>query len=86
MNGNLMFQLVDHHTRISYLYALYTCKIIFYLDHDYSKYFYLYVSSSSLYPALPSKRGTRWRSWVRHCATSRKVAGTIPDGVIGTFH
>ena len=27
--------------------------------------------------------GTRWRSWLRHCATSRKVAGSIPDGVIG---
>ena len=26
--------------------------------------------------------GTRWRSWLRHCATSRKVAGSIPDGVI----
>ena len=31
-------------------------------------------------------RGTRWRSWLRHCATSRKVAVSIPDGVIGIFH
>jgi len=23
---------------------------------------------------------------VRHCGTSRKFAGSIPDGVIGTFH
>jgi len=29
--------------------------------------------------------GTRWRSWLRHCATSRKVAGSISDGVIGFF-
>jgi len=29
--------------------------------------------------------GTRWRSWLRHCATNRKVAGSIPDGVIGIF-
>jgi hypothetical protein len=29
--------------------------------------------------------GTRWRSWCRHCATSGKVAGSIPDGVIGIF-
>jgi len=28
---------------------------------------------------------TRWRSWLRHYATSRKVAGSIPDGVIGIF-
>ena len=26
--------------------------------------------------------GTRWPSWSRHWATSRKVAGSIPDGVI----
>ena len=30
--------------------------------------------------------GTRWRSWLRHCATSRKVAGSILDGIIGIFH
>ena len=30
--------------------------------------------------------GTRWRSWLRHCFTSRRVAGSIPDGVIGIFH
>jgi hypothetical protein len=24
--------------------------------------------------------------WLRHCATSRKVAGSIPDGVIGIFN
>jgi len=29
--------------------------------------------------------GTRWRSWFRQCATSREVAGSIPDGVIGIF-
>ena len=28
----------------------------------------------------------RWcRNWSRHCATSRKVAGSIPDGVTGIF-
>jgi hypothetical protein len=29
---------------------------------------------------------TRWRSWSRHCATSRKVMGSIPDCVIAIFH
>jgi hypothetical protein len=24
--------------------------------------------------------------WLRYCATNRKVAGSIPDGVIGLFH
>jgi len=31
-------------------------------------------------------RGTRWRSWLRHCPKSRKIAGSIPDGVTGNFH
>ena len=30
-------------------------------------------------------RGTQWRSWLRHCAISRKVAGSILDGVTGFF-
>jgi len=30
--------------------------------------------------------GSRWCSWLRHCATRRKVAGSIPDSVIGIFH
>jgi hypothetical protein len=35
---------------------------------------------------LPSAWGTRLRSLLRHCATSRKVAGSIPDGFIRIFH
>jgi hypothetical protein len=31
---------------------------------------------------LPCSRGTRWRNWLRHYTTSRKVVGLIPD-VIG---
>ena len=29
--------------------------------------------------------GTRWRSWLRQCPTSRKVADSIPDCVSGIF-
>jgi hypothetical protein len=32
------------------------------------------------------RTGTRWRSWLGQCATIWKVAGSIPDGVIGIFH
>ena len=32
------------------------------------------------------REGTRWRSWLRHCAKRRKVAGSIPDSVTGIFH
>ena len=31
-------------------------------------------------------RGMQWCSWLRHCATSRQVACSIPDGIIGIFH
>ena len=30
--------------------------------------------------------GTAVAQWLRSCATNRKVAGSIPDGVIGIFH
>ena len=38
------------------------------------------------YTVTPKLRGPRWRSWLRHYATNRKVWGSIPDGVIGIFH
>ena len=31
-------------------------------------------------------RGTRWGRWLKQCATSLKVVGSIPDGVIGIIH
>ena len=30
-------------------------------------------------------QGMWWHSWLRHCTTSWKVMGLIPDGVIGFF-
>jgi len=30
--------------------------------------------------------GTAVAQWLRCCATNRKVAGSIPNGVIGIFH
>ena len=35
---------------------------------------------------IPDTRLCWWRSRKRHCATSRKVAGSIPAGVIKIFH
>ena len=31
-------------------------------------------------------RGSRWRSCLRNCAKSRKVAGSIPGGIIGIIN
>ena len=33
-----------------------------------------------------SRVGTQWRSWWRYCSISRKVAGSIPDWVMGISH
>ena len=61
------------------------------LAFDGNVCFLVKISSDGLFSyvtlryVLYCERGTRWRSWVRHCATSRKVAGSIPDDVIGMF-
>ena len=34
----------------------------------------------------PVQWATWWCSWFRYCATSRQVAGSIPDGVNGILH
>ena len=41
---------------------------------------------SSYYKIYHTQWGTRWRSWLSHYTTSRKVPGSIPDGVIGIFY
>jgi hypothetical protein len=46
---------------------------------------FMYIDFYSFYSLLDYTWGTRWRSWLRHCATNRKVAGSIPDGVTGIF-
>ena len=35
---------------------------------------------------VPFQLGTAVAQWLRCCATNRKVAGSIPAGVIGIFH
>jgi hypothetical protein len=42
--------------------------------------------SSSISCVLFYGKGTRRRSWLLHYATSRQVAGSIPDEVIGFFN
>ena len=43
----------------------------------YGVHIYMYITY--IYGAAVSQ-------WLRCCATNRKVAGSIPDGVIGIFH
>jgi hypothetical protein len=45
---------------------------------------YLYICSVKQYDICKVRYtlGTRWRSWLRHCAASREVAGSVPDRII----
>jgi hypothetical protein len=43
----------------------------------------LYWNLKHLLNVILHSECTCWRNWLTHCATSRKVAGSIPDGVIG---
>ena len=45
-----------------------------------------FSSSAFSLPLQFLSRCTRWRSRLRHCATSRKVAGSIPDDIIRNFY
>jgi hypothetical protein len=38
-----------------------------------------------IFPTSPWDRGTAVAQWLRYCATNRKVAGSMPDGVLGFF-
>ena len=44
------------------------------------------LSRRSFQLTLSLNRGHAWHSWLKHCATNRKVADSIPDGIVGIFH
>ena len=71
------------HNFLSYLWSTFRKRTIGRSSSTFTcvKFFFLLVINvMSLFA-----RGTRWRSWLRHCATNRKVASSIPDGVTGIF-
>jgi hypothetical protein len=45
-----------------------------------------YTSIIRLDIVLLLQNSVKKASWLWHCATSRQVAGSIPDGVTGIFH
>jgi hypothetical protein len=61
-----------------------TFKRVRYVSDEPCKCFRL--QSAFRFSEVTVSWGTRWRSWLRQCATSRRVAASIPDGVTGIFH
>jgi hypothetical protein len=51
------------------------------IDAYYVSHWGLILRQDFLIIKIITKILTRWRSWLRHWATSRTVAGSIPDGI-----
>ena len=53
-------------------------------DNVFILYFYIQNSklNSNILPSVMQMGGTAVAQWLRCCPTNRKVAGSIPDGVI----
>ena len=53
--------------------------------HKHTIRIYKHKNSCNYLKAL-KEMGTAVAQWLRCCVTNRKLAGSIPDGVIGIFH
>jgi hypothetical protein len=58
-------------------------RIFIHIGVNLSHSLYVWYKLRKLYTCI---WGTRWRSWLRHCATNWRVTSSIRDGVIGIFH
>jgi hypothetical protein len=61
-----------------------------YFCFSITSYFHISPSFYNFNVFVTYVNGLYWghavAQWLRHCATNRKVAGSIPDGVFGIFH
>jgi hypothetical protein len=84
----LSYEIFSHasllYDRLSYLSSI-PCVLqvlyLVYLSHPLFDIVQRYKTVTSF-----SMGGRQCCSWLRHCATSWKVAGSIPDGVTGIFY
>ena len=65
------------------LNSLLVCPIYFVLQPGTSRWYTPHLLNSFMLIYIV---GTALAQWLRCCATNRKVAGSISDGVIGIFH
>jgi hypothetical protein len=68
-------------------FQLCLCSI---LDHDSDCSYRFYRAAVfrpiKFFNTILQQGGTRWRSWLRHCASSWKFACSIPDSITGIIH
>jgi len=55
------------------------------MDHWKTNIIFIYIISNVIYGHIPF-REKHSVFFLKYCAISRKVAGSIPEGVIGIFH
>jgi hypothetical protein len=74
---------------ISRVYEPMCCRSSRFFEHENVFAFLLpiyLISDNQIFSAADACGVTLWRIWLWQCAATRKVAGSIPDGVTGTFH
>jgi hypothetical protein len=57
-------------------------------SHQPWQIIFIYISNNKSGIIIGSRvsiGGTRWRTWLQHCATRQKVAGSIPDVALEFF-
>jgi len=62
------------------------CVLIFFLQLLYETFPIRRETQRDIFKNVSTSLGTAVAQWLRCCAINRKVAGSIPDGIIGIFH
>jgi hypothetical protein len=72
---------------INYIKIVYVEVLKLYIIHTCSAQSFIPVKSLNILNShIGTCKGHAVAQWLRHCATNRKVAGSIPVGVTGIFH
>ena len=75
------------HLNCLFTFTLQCWYTAFSLRQHYIKLFSIHYAVYYLIPnCIKLMWGTWWHSWLRHCATSWKIAGSILDGINVIFH
>jgi hypothetical protein len=80
------FYLLRLYKRLQYLKRVYVLHM---LHINKTIFFWTLLLITCMFLQLVGlhyRMGHSVAQWLRHCATNRKVAGSIPDGVIGILH